>query len=130
MNQLNQMNQSNNIMKSKSAMTFQEFKKKMNEHHDFENEWGHFIDIEEHYKHSLNMKEQEDEEYEEEKRRKKEIYQKKQIEKQLEIFNKKYKNYQDNKDESHNNIVTDLLKYTFTIIITVNLAYLVFHHVI
>lgn len=126
---LNQMNLTNNIMKSKSAITFYEFQNKMNEHNDFENEWGHFIDIEEHYKYSLNMKESQHqkEEQKEQKRKEKEIYQKKQIEKQIEIFNKKYKIYQDSKDES--NAIIVLLKYTFTIIITVNLAYLVYHRV-
>ena len=32
--------------KSKSAVSFKEFKQKMNEHHHFENEWGFYVDIE------------------------------------------------------------------------------------
>ncbi len=32
--------------KSKSTISFKEFKQKMNEHHYFENEWGFYIDIE------------------------------------------------------------------------------------
>lgn len=32
--------------KSKSAISFKEFKQKMNEHHHFENEWGFYVDIE------------------------------------------------------------------------------------
>ncbi len=33
------------IYKSKSAISFNEFKKQINEHHDFENDWGFYIDI-------------------------------------------------------------------------------------
>jgi hypothetical protein len=33
-------------IKSKSAISFKEFKEKMNEHHHFENEWGFYVDIE------------------------------------------------------------------------------------
>ena len=32
------------LEKSKSAITFEEFKKKLNEVNDFENDWGHFYD--------------------------------------------------------------------------------------
>jgi hypothetical protein len=32
-------------IKSKSAISFNEFKKQINEHHDFENDWGFYIDI-------------------------------------------------------------------------------------
>jgi hypothetical protein len=32
--------------KSKSAISFKEFKQKINEHHHFENEWGFYVDIE------------------------------------------------------------------------------------
>jgi hypothetical protein len=32
--------------KSKSAISFKEFKQKMNEHHHFENEWGFYVDVE------------------------------------------------------------------------------------
>lgn len=34
---------------SKSAITFKEFEKKINEFHDFGNEWGLYIDIEKNY---------------------------------------------------------------------------------
>jgi hypothetical protein len=32
------------LEKSKSAITFEEFKKKLNQVNDFENDWGHFYD--------------------------------------------------------------------------------------
>ena len=33
-------------IKSKSSMTFKEFKQKINEYQQFENEWGFYVDIE------------------------------------------------------------------------------------
>lgn len=33
-------------VKSKSAVSFKEFKQKMNEHNHFENEWGFYVDVE------------------------------------------------------------------------------------
>ena len=33
-------------IKSKSSMTFKEFKQKINEYQQFENEWGFYFDIE------------------------------------------------------------------------------------
>lgn len=44
------------LYKSKSAISFTEFKNKFNEHNTFENDWGFYIDIENEINNIINKK--------------------------------------------------------------------------
>jgi len=44
------------LYKSKSAISFTEFKNKFNEHNTFENDWGFYIDIENEINNITNKK--------------------------------------------------------------------------
>ena len=96
--------------KSKSAITFQEFKNKMNDANDFENDWGHFVDIDTHT-HTFNMKQQEQEQEQEKERKNHQI---------IETYNSK-----------EINIFNVVLNYIFTdplkLIMTINFVYIIFY---
>jgi hypothetical protein len=112
------MNTTNiNMNKSKSLITFKEFKNRMEDVHNFGNEWGLFIDIENHTHSFVKAKAEEEtkeakeakakaKERKEKERKEKEAkdnLQKKNIQKYIDeykhIFEQKNKNKNKNKDE-------------------------------
>jgi hypothetical protein len=132
-----------NMNKSKSLITFKEFKNRMEDVHNFGNDWGLFIDIENHTHSFVKAKAEEEEAKTKETKTKetktkeaktketktketKENLQKKNIQKYIDeykhIFEQKNKDEEENYKNDNPNNNNNFFNYTFRILIFINLT--------